>query len=359
MINKNLYQKLLPYLFKLDPEFAHHNFLLMASLIEKAISMGIRSGSPYEKNSLQVSTLNFKNRVGLAAGMDKNASYIDTLSWLGFGFIEVGTVTPKPQPGNKKPRLFRLPRDKALINSMGFNNDGLNTFVNNLKKSKWVKQKKGLIGINLGMNFDTDLNNAHLDYETGLDATYKYADYIVINISSPNTKGLRKLQENIFLKKLLASLKKKQKQLLAKYSFHRPIFIKISPDINHEFLEETLELIKTYEIEGVIATNTTIKKENILEKKYSNQQGGLSGAPLLLKSNQILSQIKKYLPSEVVLIGSGGIMSGIDASEKIIKGADVIQLYSGLIFSGPDLVPECIKMIDNNLSSKILNYQKI
>ena len=221
MKKKNLYQILLPYLFKLDPEFTHNNFLSLASFIEKALSIGIYSRSPHEKNSIKLGSLNFKNRVGLAAGLDKNAAYIDTLALLGFGFIEVGTVTPKPQSGNSKPRLFRLPNDKALINSMGFNNDGLNIFVNNLKKSKWVKKKKGLIGINLGMNFDTDLNNAHHDYETGMDATYKYADYIVINVSSPNTKGLRKLQENIFLKKLLASIKKKQKELHQKYSMHR------------------------------------------------------------------------------------------------------------------------------------------
>ncbi len=349
MKKKNFYQILLPYLFKLDPEFVHNNLLTLASITEKILSVGIFSRNPYEKNSVELSNLNFKNRVGLAAGLDKNAEYIDMLAWLGFGFIEVGTVTPKPQPGNKKPRLFRLPYDKALINSMGFNNDGLDKFVANLKKSKWVKEKKGLLGINLGMNFDTNLNNAHLDYETGMDATYKYADYIVVNVSSPNTKGLRKLQENIFLKKLLTSVKKKQKELFKKYSFHKPIFIKLSPDMNIELLEETLELIKNFEVEGVIATNTTISKENIIEKKYSNHQGGLSGAPLLLKSNQVLSQIKKHLSPEVVLVGSGGIMSGIDASEKILTGADVIQLYSGLIFSGPSLVSECIKVIGDNL----------
>ena len=352
MKKKSTYQLLLPYIFKLDPEFTHNNFLSLVSLIEKTLSMGIFCRSPYEKNSIKLRNLNFKNRVGLAAGLDKNAAYIDTLAWLGFGFIEVGTVTPKPQPGNKKPRLFRLPLDRALINSMGFNNDGLNTFVKNLKKSKWVKEKKGVIGINLGMNFDTDLNNAHHDYELGLDATYKYADYIVINVSSPNTKGLRKLQENNLLKKLLASVKKKQKELHTKYSLQRPIFIKLSPDINNEFLEETLQLIKVYEIEGVIATNTTINKENIIEKKYSNQQGGLSGAPLLSRSNEVLLHIKKYLSPEVILIGSGGIMSGIDANEKIISGADVVQVYSGLIFSGPGLVKESLKVIENNLLTK-------
>ena len=202
-------------LFLFDPEYEHHLVMFGLRFMDKIGLLALSCEKPKCVPRI-VGGIKCEKPGGLAAGMDKNASYIDTLSWLGFGFIAVGTVTPKPQPGNKKPRLFRLPRDKALINSMGFNNDGLNTFVNNLKKSKWVKQKKGLIGINLDMNFDTNLNNAHLDYETGLDATYKYADYIVINISSPNTKGLRKLQENIFLKKLLASLKKKQKKLLAK-----------------------------------------------------------------------------------------------------------------------------------------------
>lgn len=349
MTEKNIYQKLLPYIFKLDPEFAHDNFLSLISFVEKLASFGVLSASPYQTKSIKLGDLEFKNRVGLAAGLDKNALYIDALSWLGFGSIEVGTVTPKPQLGNPKPRLIRLAKDQALINRMGFNNNGLNAFVSNLKKSKWIRKRKGVIGINLGMNFNTKLDDAHKDYEIGLDATYEYADYIVINISSPNTKGLRKLQESILLENLLRVLKKKQNELFKKYLLRRPIFIKLSPDLNNEYLENTLNLIRIYEIEGVIATNTTINKENIAEKKYSNELGGLSGTPLFAKSNQILYEIRKYLAPDVILVGSGGVMSGQDASKKISHGANLIQVYSGLVFRGPSLVKECVDEINENL----------
>tara|TARA_E500000331_G_scaffold340739_1_gene372357 strand:+ start:2267 stop:3343 length:1077 start_codon:yes stop_codon:yes gene_type:complete len=344
----NIYQTLLPYFFKLDPEFAHDVILALTSGTEKLISLGIMSGSPLRKNPAKLMDLKFENRIGLAAGLDKNASHIDALSWLGFGFIEVGTVTPKAQSGNPKPRLFRLPEDRALINRMGFNNDGLNVFVRNLKKSKWVKEKKGIIGINLGMNYDTKLDNAYLDYEMGMEATYEYADYIVVNVSSPNTKDLRKLQERSMLEKLLSSIKKKQNQLFEKYLLRKPIFIKLSPDINSEYFADTLKLIKVYEVEGVIATNTTTNKENIKTKKYSNESGGLSGGPLFVKSNQVLSEIRNYLPNDVIVVGSGGIMSGDDANLKFMNGANLIQLYSGLIFSGPGLVKECIKKTDKS-----------
>ncbi len=349
MKNINIYKLLSPIFLKLNPEFAHNKFLSLASYLEKLACFGFFTASPLEKDKIQLGTLNFKNRVGLAAGLDKNAAYIDALSWLGFGFIEVGTVTPKPQSGNPKPRLFRLAKNKALINRMGFNNNGLDTFIKNLKKSKWIKQKKGIVGINLGINFDTKLENANQDYEIGLEATYQYADYIVINISSPNTQGLRKLQEKILLEKLLTMIKKKQKELFKKHLLLKPIFIKISPDIDIEYLESTIKLINHYNIDGVIATNTTTERIDTLETKYSQEPGGLSGLPLLKKSNQILNEMKKNLNSDVILIGSGGIISGDDAAEKIKYGASLVQIYSGIIFQGPSLVKECIDKIEKTL----------
>tara|TARA_A100001011_G_C14220931_1_gene804306 strand:+ start:40 stop:1080 length:1041 start_codon:yes stop_codon:yes gene_type:complete len=342
MKKKNIYQFFNPLIFKLEPEFAHNSFLTILRIVEKFSALGFITANPIVKNSVKLKQIQFKNRVGLAAGLDKNASYIDALSWFGFGTIEVGTVTPKPQKGNPKPRLFRLNDNQALINRMGFNNVGLNDFIINLKRSKWVSQHKGILGVNLGMNRDTNLDNAYIDYCLGIEATYIFADYLVINISSPNTTGLRKLQENTYLTNLLSRIKKKQTQLAKKYSKNKPIFLKLSPDLNDGFIEDIIKLIKTYEIEGIILTNTSISREGLDEENYTNEKGGLSGKPLFVVSNSILSIFKKEFHSDVVLVGSGGIMSGSDASQKFKNGADLIQLYTALIYKGPAIVSECI-----------------
>lgn len=283
------------------------------------------------------------NPVGLAAGLDKNGDYIDALSALGFGFIEIGTVTPKPQEGNPKPRLFRIPQHQAVLNRMGFNNQGIDYLINNVKKAKY----SGVLGINIGKNATTPIENATDDYIYCLDRAYNFASYITINISSPNTKNLRTLQGEDELNNLLGKLKKRQTELSEKFEKYVPMAVKIAPDVDENQIIAMAQAIRHHNIDGVIATNTTIDKSSLGEHKLSNENGGLSGRPLTEKSNTVLKLLATHLNNDehqktIPIIGVGGIMSGSDVAEKLNNGAQAIQLYTGLIYRGPQLVPESI-----------------
>ncbi len=280
----------------------------------------------------------FPNRVGIAAGLDKNGDYIDALAKLGVGFIEVGTVTPKPQVGNPKPRLFRLPKQRALINRMGFNNKGVDYLVQRLQ----AKTFQGIVGVNIGKNKQTPLDRAADDYLSCLRKVYPYASYITINISSPNTPDLRKLQTEEYLANLICVLLAERTKLTNSYQRKIPLVIKLSPDLTDEELLQIVNVIKTHPVEGVIATNTTVARDHISSELLSGETGGLSGAPLKHKSTQVLAKLAKQLPESVSLIGVGGIMSRQDTDEKFAAGAKLIQLYTGLIYQGPGLICELI-----------------
>jgi|TARA_B110000037_G_C17072056_1_gene486290 dihydroorotate dehydrogenase len=285
--------------------------------------------------------LKFDNPVGLAAGLDKNAEYIDCLSKLGFGFIEVGTVTPKPQAGNPKPRSFRLTKEEGIINRFGFNNDGIDKVIKNIQKSKF----KGILGINIGKNFDTPISKATNDYLICFRKSYLFASYIVLNISSPNTKNLRKLQEFKNLEELLKVIKGEQKVLYKKYGKYVPFLLKISPDNTNSQLTSICKLLKKYKIDGVIATNTTLSRSEIGKSPKRHESGGLSGLPLKSSSLKTLKFLKLSLNGKIPIIGVGGVMSGKDGKEKIDNGAELIQIYSGLIFKGHKLIYELCREI--------------
>jgi dihydroorotate dehydrogenase len=283
----------------------------------------------------------FKNPVGLAAGLDKNANHIDALGKLGFGFIEVGTITPRPQLGNPKPRLFRLPEVQGIINRFGFNNVGLEAAVENIRLSNY----KGVLGINIGKNFDTPLERAGEDYLLCMKKVYQYANYIAVNISSPNTKNLRDLQESKALNILLAQLKDEQTRLADYYGRYVPIALKISPDLTNKHLDAISKSIIKYRIDGVIATNTTISRELVNDLFNGKEAGGMSGKPLFKLSNLIIRELHARLQGEVPIIGVGGIFSGEDALEKINAGAELIQIYSGLVYQGRKLVLDACQSI--------------
>ena len=283
----------------------------------------------------------FQNPVGLAAGLDKNAKHIDALGKLGFGFIEVGTITPRPQIGNPKPRLFRLPEVQGIINRFGFNNVGLETAVENIRLSKY----KGVLGINIGKNFDTPIEKAGDDYLLCMKKVYQYANYIAINISSPNTKNLRDLQETKALNILLAQLKEEQTRLADYYGRYVPIALKISPDLTAKHLDTISKSIIKNRIDGVIATNTTISRESVSDLFNGKEVGGMSGKPLFKLSNSIIRELYERLQGEVPIIGVGGIFSGEDALEKINAGAELVQIYSGLVYQGRKLVLDACQSI--------------
>jgi len=288
---------------------------------------------------IMIMGLKFPNRVGLAAGLDKNAEYITPLSKLGFGFIEVGTVTPRSQPGNRKPRSFRLIEEEGIINRFGFNNVGIDQFIENIKKTKF----NGVLGINIGKNFDTPIDRAVEDYLTCFRKAYSYAGYIAINISSPNTKNLRHLQNDKYLELLLKSLKTEQKILHKKFKKLVPFVVKVSPDNSSNQLDSIAKLLLKYKVDGVIATNTTIDRKGISNSKYSAEEGGLSGAPLNKKSTNVIKHLNKCLNGKIPIIGVGGIITVDDGMEKIKNGASLIQIYTGLIFKGHGLVNELRK----------------
>jgi dihydroorotate dehydrogenase len=320
-------------LFKFDAEFSHDLTLKALSLSNKMGLLGLLK-APHPSKLRTVMGIPFQNPVGLAAGLDKNASHIDALGKLGFGFIEVGTITPRPQPGNPRPRLFRLPEAQGIINRFGFNNIGVDAAVENIRLSKY----KGVLGINIGKNFDTPIEKAAEDYILCMKKVYQYANYIAVNISSPNTKNLRDLQETKALNILLAQLKQEQTRLNDYYGRYVPIALKISPDLTFKHLDAISKSIIKNKIDGVIATNTTVNRDSVNDLFNGKEAGGMSGKPLFNLSNSIIRELYSRLQGEVPIIGVGGIFSGEDAAEKINAGAELVQIYSGLVYQGRKLI---------------------
>jgi dihydroorotate dehydrogenase len=335
-----MYDILRPLLFKLDAETAHHATLY-------ALGVAQRSGfsqwiaRPPADLPTKVFGITFPNPVGLAAGLDKNAEHLDALDALGFGFIEVGTVTPKPQSGNDRPRLFRLPRHEAIINRMGFNNAGVDVLVRNVQQSSY----HGVLGINIGKNKDTPNEKAVSDYLLCLTRVYEHASYVTVNISSPNTQGLRDLQEEATLRRFISVLREAQERLGSQHGRRKPMLLKIAPDLGEAELDAIAEVLLHTGIDGVICSNTTIDHAAVADDPHGSEVGGLSGKPLFDRSTAVLSGMHRRLQGRVPLIGVGGILDGSDAAEKMEMGASLVQLYSGLIYRGPQLVAECVNEI--------------
>jgi dihydroorotate dehydrogenase len=345
MSDKFLYPLVRPLLFLMDPEAAHN---LTMSGLGYASALGLTGLlSKPAPDPRTVMGITFPNPVGLAAGLDKDGSYIDGLASLGFGSIEIGTVTPRAQPGNPKPRMFRLPQANAIINRMGFNNGGVNAFVANVQASRFYQEKQGILGLNIGKNADTPIERAAEDYLQCLRKVYPYASYVTINISSPNTKNLRQLQGAGELDALLAQIKNTQQRLADQYQRYVPIALKIAPDIDSEQIKNIAEALLRHKMDGVIATNTTITREAVKGLHHGEEAGGLSGEPVFELSNQVIRALKSELGGALPIIGVGGIFSGTDAATKIQAGASLVQVYSGLIYRGPGLVRECAAALRN------------
>ena len=336
----NLYAIARPFLFSLDAEVAHDLTLKSLTFAEKSGLLALHAKPPMCQPR-KVMGLTFPNAVGLAAGLDKNGAVIDAMAALGFGFIEVGTVTPRPQPGNPKPRLFRLVEAQGIINRFGFNNLGVDHLIENVKSANY----RGILGINIGKNFDTPMENAVDDYLICLRKVYAYASYITVNISSPNTKNLRALQEKEALAQLLALLKLEQEKLSQQHGRYVPIALKIAPDLDAQQLNEIADLLLEHKIDAVIATNTTLSREQVQGLKNAEEAGGLSGAPVKEKSTLVIQHLSQRLQGALPIIGVGGILSGADAVEKIAAGADLVQLYSGLIYKGPQLIRDVCRSL--------------
>ncbi|WP_119717846.1 quinone-dependent dihydroorotate dehydrogenase [Cognatilysobacter tabacisoli] len=330
-----------PFLFHLDAEQAHDVGL---RALEAAYRTGLnpllaRRPAPLPTRAFG---LTFPNPVGLAAGLDKNGAHIDALFSFGFGFVEVGTVTPRAQEGNPKPRMFRLPEHRAVINRLGFNNAGVDALVRNVEKAQ---RKGGLLGINIGKNKDTPNDAAEGDYMYCLSRVYPLADYVTINISSPNTAGLRELQEEQQLRRLIGTLREEQERLGAKHGRRVPMLVKIAPDLSEDDIEAAGRVLADLEVDGVIATNTTVGRPDVEGAPHANETGGLSGAPLMAPSTAVLRRMRTRLPEAIPLVGVGGILSGADAVAKMAAGATLVQCYTGLIYRGPGLVHECVEAI--------------
>jgi dihydroorotate dehydrogenase len=336
-----MYSLARPFLFAFDAERAHG---MGMSALELAYRSGACSLVAGHVPALPTKTLGltFPNPVGLAAGLDKNGEHIDALFELGFGFVEVGTVTPRPQEGNLKPRLFRLPRHSAIINRMGFNNLGVDVLVKNVERAR---NRKGPLGINIGKNKDTENHDALSDYVHCLERVYPLADYITVNISSPNTAGLRELQEEQALRSLVGGLREAQEKLSAQHGRHVPMLVKVAPDLSDRDIDAAARVLAELTVDGVIATNTTINRQAVEGTLHGDQVGGLSGAPLLGQSTLVLRRLRARLPDSIPLIGVGGIQSGADAVAKMSAGASLVQCYSGLIFQGPKLIGDCVNAI--------------
>ena len=328
-----------PFLFGLDPEQAHDLTLGALARIQHTPLVCAVAQARVD-DPVTVAGLRFPNRIGLAAGLDKNGRCIDGLGAMGFGFIEVGTVTPMAQSGNPKPRMFRLPQAQALINRLGFNNDGLDVFIANVKRSRFRSQG-GVLGLNIGKNAATPIEHAVDDYMLCLDAVYAHADYVTVNISSPNTANLRTLQSDTALDALLSAVQKRRAQLHRQHGRSVPVFVKIAPDLDAEQVGVIAATLKKNGIDGVIATNTTIARDTVKGLPHGEETGGLSGAPVLAASNRVIAQLRAALGVGFPIIGVGGVMSGADARAKIAAGADLVQVYTGFIYQGPALIPEC------------------
>ncbi len=328
-----------PFLFGLDPEHAHDLALQSLARLQNTPARCFWE-QPRVQDAVTLAGLKFPNRVGLAAGLDKNGRCIDGLGAMGFGHIEVGTVTPQAQPGNAKPRLFRLPAKQALINRMGFNNDGLEAFVANVKRAKSFRQGGGILGLNIGKNAATPIERAVDDYLACLDGVYLHADYVAINISSPNTRNLRELQSDAALDVLLSALQARRASLMRVLGPRVPLFVKIAPDLDPSQVEVIAASLRKNGIDGVIATNTTVARDAVQGLPHAREVGGLSGRPVFEASNRVIRQLRHALGADYPIIGVGGVMSGADARAKIDAGADLVQIYTGLIYRGPELVTE-------------------
>ena len=336
-----------PLLFSMDAEAAHD---LTLSLLARGQGTPLQWAwrSEAVSDPLELAGLTFPNRVGMAAGLDKNARCIDALGAMGFGFVEVGTVTPRAQPGNPKPRMFRLPAAQALINRLGFNNDGLEAFVANVKRARFRTQPGEapmLLGLNIGKNASTPIENATSDYLTCLEGVYPHADYVTVNISSPNTQNLRALQSDAALDALLSAIAQRREALAGQHARRVPVFVKIAPDLDEAQVSVIAATLQRHGMDGVIATNTTISRTAVQGLRHAEETGGLSGAPVLEASNQVIRQLRAALGSRFPIIGVGGILSAEDAVGKIRAGADVVQIYTGLIYEGPALVAKAAKAI--------------
>ena len=332
-----------PFLFGLDPEHAHE--LTMGALARfQNTPLQCLWAQARVNNPVTVAGLKFPNRIGLAAGLDKNGLCIDGLAAMGFGFIEVGTVTPKAQPGNPKPRMFRLPEANAMINRLGFNNDGLAAFIGNVKRARFRRQG-GILGLNIGKNAATPIERAVDDYLLCLDGVYPHADYVTVNISSPNTKNLRELQSDDALDALLGAVQERKAVLAARHGRSVPIFVKIAPDLEAAQVELIAATLKRHAIDGVVATNTTIARDAVKGMAHGEEAGGLSGAPVFEASNRVIAQLRQALGKAFPIVGVGGVMNGADAQAKVVAGADLVQVYTGVIYRGPALVDEAARAL--------------
>ena len=335
-----MYSLARPFLFCLDAERAHD---LGLTALETAYRTGLNPLLATKPAPLPTSVfgLNFENPVGLAAGLDKNGAYIDALAALGFGFIEVGTTTPRPQPGNPKPRMWRLPEQQAVINRLGFNNEGVDALVRNVERARYP----GVLGINIGKNKDTPNARAVDDYRFCLDRVYARASYVTVNISSPNTQGLRDLQEEETLKRFVGTLREAQEKLAGRHGARKPMLLKIAPDLSESELDGIAAVLAATSIDGLICTNTTIDRGAVGGARHAEEAGGLSGKPLFDKATSVLRRMAQRLGGKIPLIGVGGILSGADAAAKIAAGASLVQFYSGMIYRGPELIRESVEAI--------------
>ncbi|MFC4821351.1 quinone-dependent dihydroorotate dehydrogenase [Dokdonella ginsengisoli] len=329
-----------PFLFCLDAERAHD--LALAS-IEAAWRTGTTPLLAARPKPLPVEAfgLRFDNPVGLAAGLDKNGAYVDALAALGFGFVEVGTTTPRAQPGNPKPRMFRLPEHEAVINRLGFNNGGVDALVRNVERAKFG----GVLGINIGKNKDTPNERAVDDYLHCLERVYARASYVTVNISSPNTQGLRDLQEEETLRRFVGTLREAQERLAAQHGARKPMLLKIAPDLSEAELDAIAEVLLAAGVDGLICTNTTIDRAAVAGHRHADEAGGLSGKPVFVKSTQVLRGMAQRLGGRIPLVGVGGIVGGGDAAAKIAAGATLVQFYTGMIYRGPGLIGDCVEAI--------------
>ena len=337
-----------PFLFGLDPERAHDLTLAALARIQHT-PLILTVARRRLRDPVSVAGLEFPNRVGLAAGLDKNGRCIEGLAAMGFGFIEVGTVTPKPQPGNPKPRMFRLPEARALINRLGFNNEGLAAFVANVRRARF-RSAGGVLGLNIGKNAATPIERAVDDYLAGLEGVYPHADYVTVNISSPNTANLRSLQGSDALDPLLDALQERRARLAREHGRSVPLFVKIAPDLDEAQVAAIAATLRESGIDGVIATNTTLDRTAVRGLRYAEEAGGLSGAPLFERSNEVIRQLRAQLGGAFPIIGAGGVMSGADACAKVAAGADLVQLYTGFVYGGPELVGEAAQMLSDRRS---------
>jgi len=335
-----------PFLFGLDAETAHELTMDMLARGQRTPLQWAWCNETVH-DPVELAGLSFPNRVGLAAGLDKNARCIDALGAMGFGFVEVGTVTPKAQPGNPKPRMFRLPEARALINRLGFNNEGLEAFLRNVQQARFRSQggRRMLLGLNIGKNAATPIEQATSDYLACLEGVYPHADYVTVNISSPNTQNLRALQSDAALDALLSAIAERREALASQHARRVPVFVKIAPDLDEAQVSVIAATLQRHGMDGVIATNTTISRAAVQGLRHAEETGGLSGAPVLEASNQVIRQLRAALGSRFPIIGVGGILSAEDAVSKVRAGADVVQIYTGLIYEGPALVLKAAKAI--------------